>query len=228
VVGSTVGAGASEAINPGDVTFDVFTANPVGGLPRNDIIVWDSTTRAFAVVVGTPNATPSDPTVANTKLPLGRLRHAASATTIPLAKIDDLRVFTGLLNWVGVTKRSYILSSATGSLANIGAIGTISLPSIPVASRVLITAAGMIGYAAAATQAFGLNITASAGTMTDPQSNQQVLCPDLGQWYLYARAAYLDLPANTASVITVTLSSIGANGYWKGQVRGQVLLPGEY
>ena len=96
VVGSTVGAGVSEGINPGDVTFDVFTANPVGGLPRNDIMVWDSVTRQFGAVIGTPNASPSDPTVANTKLPLGRLRHAASATTIPLAKIDDLRTFTAL------------------------------------------------------------------------------------------------------------------------------------
>jgi len=94
VVGSTVGAGVSEAINPGAVTFDVLTANPVGGLPRNDIIVWDSVTRLFDVWVGTPNATPSDPTIANTQLPLARLRHAASATTIPLAKIDDIRPFT--------------------------------------------------------------------------------------------------------------------------------------
>jgi len=96
VVGSTVGAGASEAINPGDVTVNVFGANPVGGLPRNDIMVWDSTTKLFAVVVGTPNATPSDPSVSATQLKLGRLRHAASATTIPIAKIDDLRVLTGL------------------------------------------------------------------------------------------------------------------------------------
>jgi len=135
---------------------------------------------------------------------------------------------TWVAPYAGVTKRSYVLSSTTASLANMGAVGTISLPSIPVASRVLLTAAGMIGYAAAATQAFGLNITASAGTMTDPQSNQQVLCPDVGQWYLYARAAYLDLPANTAATVTVTLSSIGASGYWKGQVGCNVLLPGEY
>jgi len=94
VIGSTVGAGVSEAINPGAVTLDVFTLNPVGGLPRNDIIVWDSATRLLAVVVGTPNATPSDPTVANTKLPLARLRHAASTTTIPIAKIDDIRPLT--------------------------------------------------------------------------------------------------------------------------------------
>jgi hypothetical protein len=96
VIGSSVGAGVSEPVNPGAVTLDVFTANPVGGLPRNDIIVWDSATRLLAVVVGTPNATPTDPTVANTKLALARLRHAASATTIPLAKIDDIRIFTGL------------------------------------------------------------------------------------------------------------------------------------
>jgi len=88
-------AGASLMTDPAP-TLNVFTANPVGGLPRNDIVVFDSLTAAVSVLVGSANATPTDPTIPNTALPLARLRHAANATTIPTSKIDDLRVFTGL------------------------------------------------------------------------------------------------------------------------------------
>ena len=77
-------------------TLDVFTANPVGGLPRNDIVEFDQITATISVRVGTPNATPTDPTVPNTSVALARLRHAASATTIPTAKIDTLIVATTL------------------------------------------------------------------------------------------------------------------------------------
>lgn len=81
--------------------FDVLTANPLGGLPRNDIIAFDAATLAsgtggIVAIIGTPNASPTDPTVPATAIALARLRHAASATTIPTAKIDDLRVFTNL------------------------------------------------------------------------------------------------------------------------------------
>jgi hypothetical protein len=77
-------------------TLDVFTANPVGGLPRNDIVEFDQITASIIVHVGVPNATPTDPTVPNTSVALARLRHAASATTIPTAKIDTLIVPTVL------------------------------------------------------------------------------------------------------------------------------------
>jgi len=77
-------------------TLDVFTANPMGGLPRNDIIEFDQITASIIVHVGTPNATPTDPTVPATSVALARLRHAASATTIPTAKIDPLIVATYL------------------------------------------------------------------------------------------------------------------------------------
>lgn len=89
---ASLGQGADLLVNDTSKTLDVFTSNPVGGLPRNDIIVFDSVTSAIIVVVGTPNATPADPTVAATRTPLARLRHAASAPTIPAAKIDILAV----------------------------------------------------------------------------------------------------------------------------------------
>jgi len=93
---ASLGQGASRLINPSQKTLDIFTANPVGGLPRNDIVVFDSVTKLIAVIVGTPNATPTDPTVPATEVALARLRHAASATTIPTAKIDTLIVPTAL------------------------------------------------------------------------------------------------------------------------------------
>jgi hypothetical protein len=77
-------------------TLDVFTLNPVGGLPRNDIVEFDQITAAIIVHVGVPNATPTDPTVPATSVALARLRHAASALDIPTAKIDTLIVNTTL------------------------------------------------------------------------------------------------------------------------------------
>jgi len=96
VVQPTITAGASLLVNPSQKTLDIFTANPVGGLWRNDIIEFDSLTALISVRVGVPNATPTDPTVPATSVALARLRHAASATTIPTAKIDQLQVPTTL------------------------------------------------------------------------------------------------------------------------------------
>lgn len=87
----SLGQGADLLVNGAQKTLDVFTANPMGGVPRNDIVVFDSVTSSVITVVGTPNAAPSDPTIAATRTPLARLRHTASATTIPTANIDDLR-----------------------------------------------------------------------------------------------------------------------------------------
>jgi len=96
-VQASVGTGVALLVNDTQATLDVFTANPMGGLPRNDVVAFDSVTKAIIAIIGTPNAAPTDPTVPDTACPLARLRHAASATTIPTAKIDDLRVATSLV-----------------------------------------------------------------------------------------------------------------------------------
>jgi len=96
VVQASFTAGASLLTNP-DPTLDVLTANPMGSLARNDIVVFDALTAKVGVIVGTPNASPTDPTVPATSLKLFRLRQMANATTIPTAQMDDLRVFTSLL-----------------------------------------------------------------------------------------------------------------------------------
>ena len=95
VVQASLTSGASLLTNPAP-TLDVFTANPMGGLPRYDIVAFDALTATVKVFVGTPNATPTDPTVPNTALKLFRLRNGANATTIPNANMDDLRVYTRL------------------------------------------------------------------------------------------------------------------------------------
>lgn len=95
-VQASVGTGVAFMVNDTVKTLDALTANPVGGLPRNDIVVFDSVTKAVIPIIGTPNASPADPTVPATACHLARLRHAASATTIPAANIDDLRGFVNL------------------------------------------------------------------------------------------------------------------------------------
>lgn len=113
VAQDVVGSGATFMANSSAYVLDVFTANPVGTLPRNDIVVMDAATlpNAIRVVTGTPNATPTDPTIPSTSVPLSRLRHAANATTIPTAKIDDLRFITSLRQPV-----SYDSSLLTGAI----------------------------------------------------------------------------------------------------------------
>ena len=98
--------GASLLVNDTPLTLDVFGANPMGGLDRNDIVIFDWATLSpvsggtasggLRVLIGDGNATPTDPTIPSTAIPLARLRHAASATTIPTSKIDDLRVKTSV------------------------------------------------------------------------------------------------------------------------------------
>jgi hypothetical protein len=96
VVQGSLTAGASLLINDAAFTLDIFTANPMGGLPRYDIVVFDALTRSVTAIIGSPNATPTDPTVPATSLALARLRHNASDTTITAGQIDDLRTYTAL------------------------------------------------------------------------------------------------------------------------------------
>lgn len=93
----TVGNGVSPLLNDTSKTLDVLGANPMGATPRNDMVVFDAATSSVRVIVGTPNAVPTDPAVPSTAVALARLRHAASATTVPSSKIDDLREYAELL-----------------------------------------------------------------------------------------------------------------------------------
>lgn len=96
--------GASILVNDTALTLDVLTANPVGTLPRNDVVVFDAATTSIRVIIGSPNATPGDPTVPASAIKLARLRQIASgqpnAGTIPTANIDDWRTYTNLFGVV--------------------------------------------------------------------------------------------------------------------------------
>jgi hypothetical protein len=112
--GSTL-AGLYPMVNDTTKTLDVLSANPLGGLPRNDIVVFDYSTESIRVIVGTPAAVPTDPSVPSSAVQLARLSHAASATTVPSSAITDLRVFTGL--------RGAVINARTSSELPTGHVG---------------------------------------------------------------------------------------------------------
>jgi len=120
VVQPTITAGASLLVNPSQKTLDVFTANPMGGLARNDIIEFDSLTALISVRVGVPNATPTDPTVPATSVALARLRNLASATTIPTAQIDSLQVATTVRGAIGANSYANGVPIPATSVAKAG------------------------------------------------------------------------------------------------------------
>ena len=86
--------GAIVSYNDAQTDLDVLGANPMGGLPRNDIVALDAATESLRVITGTPNASPTDPTVPASAVALARLRHPAGATSVASSAIDELRVWT--------------------------------------------------------------------------------------------------------------------------------------
>lgn len=88
--------GASLVGDVQDTTLDVLTGSPMGAVPRNDIVVADQATGSIRVIIGSPNVTPTDPTVPASAIPLARISNAANATTVPASAITDLRTFTTL------------------------------------------------------------------------------------------------------------------------------------
>lgn len=121
------GSGEYVATLDADKTLDLLTANPMGALPRWDLIVAVQTdtyygdgSTAFVVrqVVGTPNASPSDPNVtavtgAVDYIVLERIKFPASAATVQDSYLDHLSsalTFSvglgGLLPVYSVTERN--------------------------------------------------------------------------------------------------------------------------
>ena len=97
-------AGAYPMGNDTLTSVNVLGPNPVGGTPRNDIVVIDSVTESLRVLTGTPNASPTDPTVPDTAVALARLRHSAGAVNVPSAAIDDLRVWTTMRGGIALVR----------------------------------------------------------------------------------------------------------------------------
>lgn len=158
--------GAGLLVNDSQVTLDVFTANPMSSLPRNDIVVFDRATTSVRVIIGTASSTPADPTVPTSCIPLARLRNAGSATTIPTSAIDDLRTFTTLAfsptlaRAKMVTTADQTLSDSTATNVDFSS-ASVSYDTAGMAdranSRIKITKAGI--YTFTSRVAFALNST---------------------------------------------------------------------
>jgi hypothetical protein len=216
---ASLGQGASRLINPSQKTLDIFTANPVGGLPRNDIVVFDSVTKLILALIGTPNATPTDPTVAATSVALARLRHAASATTIPTAKIDTLIVATTLRGAVSppgsATPTGPVMTWTTGDVSPAAAGGTVvisavTLPAVGTNTRVFVQVEGQAGFAgAAATVAIAI-IGSNAVTM----GTQRQVQAATAQWATVTRSGWMDIPANTTATVSAASVQSIANVYF--------------
>lgn len=213
----TVGNGASLLVSDSQKTLDILTANPMGATPRNDIVVFDSATSSIRVIVGTPNAVPTDPTVPATAVALARLRHAASATTVPTAKIDDLRVFTSIF---GTYPKPAAYTSVGGG-APIGTISntagtilqTLTIPAVPYARSLSVK---MVGYIATTNGADSWEIV---GTV----DSSDVTIGVCGRFRVSQSAtgsgsfsATVAQPANTAKTLRVWVRRISGTGTGTG------------
>jgi hypothetical protein len=161
---ASLGQGASRLINPSQKTLDVFTANPVGGLARRDIVVFDSVTKLIIAKIGVPNASPTDPTVLATEVALWRLRHDASATTIFTAHMDDLRVYTSLRGAGDVqTLTNKSISGATNTLTAIPSSALVSPDTFKSGDNNVIVGTGMPITTTKIRQEFSAIVTTTSG-----------------------------------------------------------------
>ena len=94
IVQTSLTGGVSQLNSNADKTLDLLTGSPMGSLARNDLVIFNADTGAIEAVIGTPNASPTDPNVSSNHIKLARIRNAASATSIPNSSIDDLRTYT--------------------------------------------------------------------------------------------------------------------------------------
>jgi len=141
-----------------DTTLSVLTGSPMGSVPRNDLVVADRATGSIRALIGSPNVTPTDPTVPTSAVPLARIRNAANATTIPTSAIDDLRVFTTLN--VPQQKLTRVLMPLQGDQANAPSITTANGASPVVPAAWLVSPSGMVS----GTGAFTYTTPRGAGT----------------------------------------------------------------
>lgn len=119
--------GASIVGDVQDTTLDVLGASPMGGNPRNDIVVADRATGSIRVIPGVAQAVPNDPAVPSSALPLARIRNVAGATTIPTSAIDDLRTYTTLAQPAPALWVPYTPAWTNGSTGTLLAVGSGSI-----------------------------------------------------------------------------------------------------
>lgn len=127
------------------------------------------------------------------------------------------------------SKRNYVLSVASASLANGASLGSIVIPAQAYACRVVIRILAAAGYAAATNQIVGVNIAASAGALNHVNQNTGIRCAESGQYYSLSDAGSVDLAAATACTLTFTIYIVGgSNAYFRGDITAEIRLAGEY
>lgn len=181
----------------------------------------------------------------------GKLSYVCTSATRPTGGAR----YTGRVITETDTKRQYVWDGAawvwlaggvrqvrqsvyTGSLTDGGSVTTLSIPAQPVACRVDLRATGLVGFSASVNQSIGLDATCwawmdpaavYAGALTSQNDAQGVRCAESAQWYGYAWSGYVDLAASTASTITFVMAITGGgNGYFRGEVVGDIRMAGEY
>jgi endogenous inhibitor of DNA gyrase (YacG/DUF329 family) len=131
----------------------------------------------------------------------------------------------------GYLSRLAVISQnvSTASLSNTNAITTLAVPAQPYVSRVYVRVLGQAGFSASTNQVVGLNVTVAGGTLYSAIGNQGIRCAEAARWYPFTWFGYIDLPASTATTITVTASiSGGSNAYYRFELQADIRLSGQF
>lgn len=225
--------------NDGDVS--VSTDPAPGSNSRIDVIyvlqnhvtgdgaTGTSNAAVFGVTKGSTSATPPVPAIPTGATELARVTVPSGTVATSGLTFTQGQITTANSNTAGINiVRAFMRADTTGSYSPGGVVGTLVFPSIPVASRVVVDAQGVIGFVASANQIHRIGFAVSAGTLVDPQTSD-VMTGAGASWASFSKMAWVDIPANTAVTLTSTLYTGMAGGaYWGGVHRAQRLLPGEY
>lgn len=225
IVQASLLEGAELLVNDTQENLDILTANPVGSIPRNDIIVFDSATLnastgagGIRAILGTPNATPTDPTVPTSAIPLFRVRQIASGQggfgTMPTTILDDLRVYTNLR---GITPKDVLYTTIGGGIAPAGAIGntagtilqTLTIPAATFARSLDVT---MTAYLAEI-------VTSDSWEVVGTQDSTNITSNVTGRFRVPSSGSgsgvvhcQLSQAANTATVLRVWVRRVSGTG----------------
>lgn len=137
-------------------------------------------------------------------------------------------VWTGswtVLNPTGMVRRWTRVVNTSGN--NNLQIAQFSVPAIGVASRVVFGVSGAIGFSKT-TGTFGIDCTVTKGTLYKPDDNTNTITVPSAQWAGYSYLAQLDLPANTASTITLSSDTGTRNCYFRVRADADRFIAGEY
>lgn len=117
----------------------------------------------------------------------------------------------------------------TGSGVATGAtLGTQAVPSIPIASKLIVRMTGDVGFAGA-NGSHGVAVTASAGTIDESASTGTTIrtATTTPNWHAYARVVEVAVAASTAVTLTFKADS-SVDGHYRIHTDVEVVPAGEY